>query len=77
MRTFTPGNRETPELRRLASDIQRAGMMAQPFILLDVLHIEPDRPQNGMTALADGTDWNPGLGQGVYTYYAAAWHKLG
>jgi hypothetical protein len=41
------------------------------------LNNEPSRPRNGMTVYADGTNWNPGAGEGVYTYYAAAWHKLG
>lgn len=41
------------------------------------LHREPAKRRSGMTVLADGTDWNPGAGQGVYTYYAGTWHKLG
>lgn len=36
-----------------------------------------DKPQEGDTLLADGTSWNPGAGQGVYTYYNGAYHKLG
>ncbi len=40
-------------------------------------HAEPTRPRDGMTVFADGSDWNPGSGQGIYTYYAVAWHKLG
>lgn len=41
------------------------------------LHESPKKLKTGMTVLADGTDWNPGSGQGVYTYYGGAWHKLG
>lgn len=37
----------------------------------------PKRVYAGLTVLADGANWDPGAGQGVYTYYAAAWHKLG
>ncbi len=44
---------------------------------LTELHVEPAKPRTGLTVLADGTDWDPGSGQGVYTYYGAAWHKLG
>lgn len=47
------------------------------FIALDERHEEPKKLFTGLTALADGTDWNPGSGAGVYTYYGAAWHKLG
>jgi len=52
------------------------------------LHKEPGKVYEGMTVLADGTNWDPhtgghggggsgGSGQGVYTYYAGQWHKLG
>lgn len=46
-------------------------------IRLVELHVEPSRPRTGMTVLADGTDWDPGSGQGVYTYYNSQWNKLG
>ena len=38
---------------------------------------EPDRLYNGLQVYADGTNWNPGSGEGGYLYYAAAWHFLG
>jgi len=41
------------------------------------LNAPPDRTQTGMTVLADGTNWNPGSGQGVYTFYNSVWNKLG
>ena len=44
---------------------------------IEFLHAAPARLRDGLTVGADGTDWNPGSGQGVYTYYASAWHKLG
>lgn len=44
---------------------------------METLHAAPAKLRDGLTVLADGTDWNPGGGQGVYTYYAGAWHKLG
>jgi hypothetical protein len=51
--------------------------LPQDFITLKELHTEPARLYTGLTVLADGSDWNPGSGQGVYTYYDGAWHKLG
>lgn len=42
----------------------------------NVLHVEPDRVQEGLTAVADGTNWNPGFGKGMYVYYNAAWNRL-
>lgn len=44
---------------------------------VEFLNVAPERPRDGMTVGADGTNWNPGSGQGVYTYYNATWNKLG
>lgn len=58
------------------------GQIEQAFIEFDSpafrqFDVAPTKPRTGMTVLADGTNWNPGAGAGVYTYYGAAWHKLG
>ena len=44
---------------------------------LDETHVAPVKPRVGDMRLADGTNWNPGGGQGVYAYYNSAWNKLG
>lgn len=49
----------------------------QDFVQLTRLYVEPARPRDGLTVYADGTEWDPGSGEGVYTYYGAAWNKLG
>jgi len=41
------------------------------------LNEEPSRVWEGLTVGADGTNWDPGSGQGVYTYYNSTWNKLG
>ena len=41
------------------------------------LYVEPQRPRDGDVVYADGTEWDPGSGEGFYGYYGAAWHKLG
>lgn len=46
-------------------------------IALDQLNAEPERPQDGLIVYADGTNWDPGSGQGIYAYYGSAWVKLG
>lgn len=47
-------------------------------IKLKERHAAPEKVSNGLLAMADGTNWNPGgTGQGLYVYYAAAWHKCG
>lgn len=44
---------------------------------LDELHAEPIKLREFMIVAADGTDWNPGGGKGVYAYYSGTWNKLG
>ena len=41
-----------------------------------IANVAPDKPRDGMIRLADGTNWDPGSGQGVYVYYGSAWNKL-
>lgn len=40
------------------------------------INAAPLKPREGMIVFADGTDWNPGAGKGVYTYLSGAWSKL-
>ena len=64
----------------VAQELDRVALsLAQPmdYIALKTLYAAPGRIFDGMTVLADGTTWNPGSGAGVYTYYGAAWNKLG
>lgn len=61
------------ELRRL----EEAANRPVSFVEMEELHAEPSRLRNGMVALADGTDWDPGSGAGFYGYYGSAWVKLG
>ena len=60
------------ELRKIAISI--AGALPDQ---LKELHEEPSKLRDFMIVAADGTDWDPGSGQGVYAYYNSAWHLLG
>lgn len=42
----------------------------------NVLNGEPPKPREGTTAVADGTNWNPGNGAGLYLYQNGAWVKV-
>lgn len=44
---------------------------------LDMTHVPPAKPRDGDIRLADGTDWDPGSGQGLYCYYGGVWNLLG
>lgn len=60
------------ELERIAAAIDFA--LARN---IEFRNVAPDRPREGYLYGADGTNWNPGSGQGVYAYYNGAWHFLG
>lgn len=38
--------------------------------------VAPERPQEGDLSFADGTNWNPGSGAGLYEYRGGTWNKL-
>jgi hypothetical protein len=40
---------------------------------LEPAHVEPDKPRAGLIVYADGTDWDPGSGAGLYYYNGSAW----
>lgn len=42
-------------------------------VQLQELHVEPKKLNKGMLAWADGTDWDPGSGAGLYWWNGAAW----
>lgn len=60
------------ELRALSRDLQ-----VNEKLNFVELHVEPEKPRDGLVVFADGTDWNPGSGRGIYIYYAAAWNTIG
>ena len=43
----------------------------------DITEVAPAKPREGMRRFADGTNWNPGSGRGLYLYSNAAWRFLG
>lgn len=46
----------------------------QPIALtFDEQHHAPEKPRVGLVVYADGTDWNPGSGEGLYVYKSGGW----
>src|ERR1700740_1475367 len=39
----------------------------------NVMFVAPPKPRQGQIAYADGTHWNPGSGQGLYTFDGSNW----
>ena len=46
-------------------------------VLLKEWNAEPVKLYNGLVVYADGTNWNPGSGRGVYAYESGSWKLLG
>ena len=61
------------ELQRIAATLAH---LEAPVINLVHQNVAPARPRNGDCAYADGTNWNPGAGVGLYCYEAGTWTKL-
>lgn len=58
-------------LLRYVRDLENRCALA--FTALAAMKLErqyapPARPRDGCLFLADGTDWNPGSGEGIYRY---------
>lgn len=66
-------------LREELSRLQQVLNGAQPFAELQVLTAEPKKYRPGVVVLADGTNWNPGSGPGMYRRNSAntAWVFVG
>lgn len=59
---------EVTQLRLAVEEIQKS--------LFTETHVVPAKPREGMLRWADGTDWNPGAGAGLYHYLGGVWNKL-
>lgn len=66
-----------PEILRELRAISEALNSSVPTLRLDVSYKQPKKYADGTIVLADGTNWNPGSGAGVYCYRAGAWRFLG
>ena len=60
---------ELTQLARLLNDGMR-------ILVVPPIYAEPARPREGMVVNADGTEWDPGGGAGLYQYLSSAWVKL-
>lgn len=62
------------QFRKLSSQLK---LMEVDHVLMTTLHVEPTKPREGMVVTADGSDWNPGSGAGIYQYRGGSWVKIG
>ena len=54
----------------VVTELKRLGdtLFNQATFRLERIHAEPSRPREGDVRYADGTDWNPGNGEGIYFF---------
>jgi hypothetical protein len=66
-------------LRYVASELDRIGAAFStpefPYLKLQKHYSAPAKPEVGVY-FADGTQWNPGAGQGLYFYDGSTYTKL-
>jgi hypothetical protein len=75
-----PINPDVQSLAQYVSDslqsVAQAGGDKVDSHTFNALAVAPKKPRAGMVAYADGTNWNPGNGAGLYLY-TTAWKKVG
>jgi hypothetical protein len=76
-----PADITDPALRRYLQEMQER--IAATFALLAAGHLDPTykapaKPRRGDIRYADGTQWNPGSGEGAYLFKSTGtWAFLG
>jgi hypothetical protein len=61
------------QLREVADTLAAPTVQGVTFAILAE---EPARSDNGDVVYADGSNWNPGSGAGLYERRSGAWEKL-
>lgn len=73
MPRYEPGPIEAKTVEELCRVVEAelreiAKSSVTDYVALTVLHRPPDKVFPGMLVYADGTDWDPGMGEGLYVY---------
>lgn len=64
------------EFRRLEERVRELEALEFTHLRLAKQYKEPARPREGMIVYADGVEWNPGNGSGLYQYRGSVWVLL-
>lgn len=57
--------------------IEESLISQKDLLSLSTTNVAPSKVDEGDIRFADGADWNPGAGAGIYAYHSGAWNKLG
>jgi hypothetical protein len=74
----SPPENATPEefnayLNRMFRDIAQNFEAIADGRTIEKRHVAPSKPRDGMVVYADGTNWNPGSGEGFYQRVNGVW----
>jgi hypothetical protein len=72
-----PGEKSDTYVYDQMIGVEKAFVEPAEFLALVQLNVAPVKPLVGMICLADGVNWNPSSGAGVYCYHSGQWNKLG
>ena len=62
------------ELQKISDELRTNNVDG---IQYKIWYTEPDKPRTAQSYYADGTQWDPGSGEGLYIYLSSsAWSKL-
>lgn len=65
------------EFLKLEERVRELENLVFTHVVLSKHHKAPIRQLQGMIVYADGTDWNPGSGAGLYQYRGTSWVFIG
>lgn len=71
-RSWRPPLAKDSELRRTFRE-QATAIRETSEYVMEELHVAPLKPRLGMVVYADGSDWDPGGGEGLYVYKSGGW----
>jgi hypothetical protein len=53
-----------------------SAVLQEHRVIVNMIAVEPAKPQELELVCADGTNWNPGHGRGLYIYLDGNWKKV-
>jgi len=72
-----PGEKSDTYVYDQMVSVEKAFVEPAEFLALVKTQVAPTKVFDGLIYFADGVNWNPSSGAGVYCYHSGQWNKLG
>lgn len=72
-----PQNVKDPMVSYTYRELVQLSLKLRQPLIFEERTVSINKPIEGQVEFADGSNWNPGGGKGLYIYYNSAWNKLG